>query len=121
MAPAGPGASLDPPDVLGAVSFPAACSLIGKVAADHSHKWVFQETQEHEINLISSWTNPADSVSVSQLSRTNYSQTSIASFAKLVNTPVCLHFAVSEDMGVSIQVWHQGRYRLGERDGAPFV
>ncbi|KAJ1281002.1 hypothetical protein BS78_04G275200 [Paspalum vaginatum] len=35
--------------------------LIGKVAADHSHKWVFQEAQELEINLISSWSNPADS------------------------------------------------------------
>ncbi|XP_062222047.1 protein RICE SALT SENSITIVE 3-like [Phragmites australis] len=35
--------------------------LIGKVAADHSHKWVFQEAQGHEINLISSWSNPADS------------------------------------------------------------
>ena len=41
------------------------CRLIGKVAADHSHKWVFQEAQEHEINLISSWSNPADSVSIS--------------------------------------------------------
>lgn len=42
--------------------------MIGKVAADHSHKWVFQEAQQqqdNEINLISSWTNPADSVSVS--------------------------------------------------------
>ncbi|TKW41540.1 hypothetical protein SEVIR_1G323000v4 [Setaria viridis] len=38
--------------------------LIGKVAADHSHKWVFQEAQqqqENEINLVSSWSNPADS------------------------------------------------------------
>ncbi|CAL4967079.1 unnamed protein product [Urochloa decumbens] len=38
--------------------------LIGKVAADHSHKWVFQEAQaqqEQEMNLISSWSNPADS------------------------------------------------------------
>ncbi|TKW20627.1 hypothetical protein SEVIR_4G101700v4 [Setaria viridis] len=35
--------------------------LIGKVAADHSHKWVFKEPQENEINLISSWSNPADS------------------------------------------------------------
>ncbi|CAL5019529.1 unnamed protein product [Urochloa decumbens] len=38
--------------------------LIGKVAADHSHKWVFQEAQaqqEQEINLISSWSNAADS------------------------------------------------------------
>ncbi|WVZ81830.1 hypothetical protein U9M48_029165 [Paspalum notatum var. saurae] len=39
--------------------------LIGKVAADHSHKWVFKEPQEHEINLIASWTNPADSSSSS--------------------------------------------------------
>ncbi|KAG8076169.1 hypothetical protein GUJ93_ZPchr0006g41356 [Zizania palustris] len=35
--------------------------LIGKVAADHSHKWVSKEPQESEINLISSWSNPADS------------------------------------------------------------
>ena len=63
MAPGRGPSPLDPPAVLGAVSFPAACSLIGKVAADHSHKWVFKEPQEHEINLISSWTNPADSVS----------------------------------------------------------
>ncbi|KAL6861754.1 hypothetical protein ACP4OV_017454 [Aristida adscensionis] len=36
--------------------------LIGKVAADHSHKWVFKEPPEHETpSLISSWTNPADS------------------------------------------------------------
>jgi hypothetical protein len=42
------------------------CRLIGKVAADHSHKWVFKEPPEQqETNLISSWTNPADSVSVS--------------------------------------------------------
>ncbi|KAL6635107.1 hypothetical protein ACP70R_027778 [Stipagrostis hirtigluma subsp. patula] len=34
--------------------------LIGKVAADHSHKWVFQEAPEQEVNLIS-WSNPADS------------------------------------------------------------
>jgi hypothetical protein len=39
------------------------CRLIGKVAADHSHKWVFKEPQEQETNLISSWNNPADSVS----------------------------------------------------------
>ncbi|KAG2610590.1 protein RICE SALT SENSITIVE 3-like [Panicum virgatum] len=35
--------------------------LIGKVAADHSHKWVFKEPQEHETNPIASWSNPADS------------------------------------------------------------
>lgn len=41
----------------------ACCRLIGKVAADHNHKWVFKEPQEQEMNLISSWSNPADSVS----------------------------------------------------------
>ncbi|KAL5208428.1 hypothetical protein ABZP36_032863 [Zizania latifolia] len=35
--------------------------LIGKVAADHGHKWVFQEAQENETNLSNSWNNPADS------------------------------------------------------------
>ncbi|GJN00217.1 hypothetical protein PR202_ga17631 [Eleusine coracana subsp. coracana] len=35
--------------------------LIGKVAADHSHKWVLKEPSEQETNLISSWSNPADS------------------------------------------------------------
>uniref|UniRef100_A0ACD5VCF7 Uncharacterized protein n=2 Tax=Avena sativa TaxID=4498 RepID=A0ACD5VCF7_AVESA len=35
--------------------------LIGKVAADHSHKWVLKEPPEQETSLISSWNNPADS------------------------------------------------------------
>ncbi|KAG1326990.1 protein RICE SALT SENSITIVE 3 [Cocos nucifera] len=35
--------------------------LIGKVAADYSHKWVFKEPQDNEINLLPSWNNPADS------------------------------------------------------------
>ncbi|XP_008780939.2 protein RICE SALT SENSITIVE 3 [Phoenix dactylifera] len=35
--------------------------LIGKVAADHSHKWVFQEPRDHEINFLSPWNDPADS------------------------------------------------------------
>ncbi|KAJ6850361.1 putative transcription factor MYC2-like [Iris pallida] len=35
--------------------------LIGKVAADHSHKWVFKEPGDQEINFLSSWSNPADS------------------------------------------------------------
>ncbi|WOL06541.1 hypothetical protein Cni_G15275 [Canna indica] len=34
--------------------------LIGKVAADHGHKWVFKEPQGHEINFLSTWNNPAD-------------------------------------------------------------
>lgn len=49
--------------------FLSCCSLIGKVAADHSHKWVFKEPQEHETSsLISSWSNPADSVRSSSIS-----------------------------------------------------
>ncbi|GJT32412.1 F-box domain containing protein [Tanacetum coccineum] len=36
-------------------------SLIGKVAADHSHKWIFKEPSDQEINFLSTWNNSADS------------------------------------------------------------
>ncbi|KAK6922147.1 Transcription factor MYC/MYB N-terminal, partial [Dillenia turbinata] len=35
--------------------------LIGKVAADHSHKWVYKEPNDQEINFLSAWHNSADS------------------------------------------------------------
>ncbi|WCJ21685.1 Serine/threonine-protein kinase WNK (With No Lysine)-related [Euphorbia peplus] len=35
--------------------------LIGKVAADHSHKWIHKEPNDQEINFLSSWHNSADS------------------------------------------------------------
>ncbi|GAB4839831.1 hypothetical protein Ancab_020541 [Ancistrocladus abbreviatus] len=35
--------------------------LIGKVAADHSHKWIHKEPNEQEINFLSAWHNSADS------------------------------------------------------------
>ncbi|GMH27628.1 hypothetical protein Nepgr_029471 [Nepenthes gracilis] len=35
--------------------------LIGKVAADHSHKWIYKDPHEQEINFLSSWHNSADS------------------------------------------------------------
>ncbi|KAI3452763.1 hypothetical protein Pfo_009426 [Paulownia fortunei] len=35
--------------------------LIGKVAADHSHKWIYKEQNDQEINLLSAWHNSADS------------------------------------------------------------
>jgi hypothetical protein len=38
-------------------------SLIGKVAADHSHKWIHKEPSDTEINFLSAWHNSADSVS----------------------------------------------------------
>ncbi|KAL9226316.1 hypothetical protein vseg_002146 [Gypsophila vaccaria] len=35
--------------------------LIGKVAADHSHKWIYKEPNENqEINFLSAWHNSAD-------------------------------------------------------------
>ncbi|XP_042499066.1 uncharacterized protein LOC122077246 isoform X2 [Macadamia integrifolia] len=34
--------------------------LIGKVAADHSHKWVFKEPGDQEINFLSAWHNQGD-------------------------------------------------------------
>lgn len=35
--------------------------LIGKVAADHSHKWIFKEPNDQEINFLSAWNSSADS------------------------------------------------------------
>ncbi|GJR19448.1 rice salt sensitive 3-like protein [Tanacetum coccineum] len=35
--------------------------LIGKVAADQSHKWIFKEPNNQEINFLSAWNNSADS------------------------------------------------------------
>ncbi|XP_061371417.1 protein RICE SALT SENSITIVE 3-like [Gastrolobium bilobum] len=35
--------------------------LIGKVAADHSHKWIYKEPNDQEINFLSSWHNSAES------------------------------------------------------------
>ncbi|CAH8388173.1 unnamed protein product [Eruca vesicaria subsp. sativa] len=35
--------------------------LIGKVAADHSHKWIYKEPNDQEINFLSAWQNSADS------------------------------------------------------------
>ncbi|GAB2280426.1 hypothetical protein Dimus_015059 [Dionaea muscipula] len=34
--------------------------LIGKVAADHTHKWIYKEPNEQEINFLSAWQNSAD-------------------------------------------------------------
>ncbi|GMJ13184.1 hypothetical protein like AT1G60060 [Hibiscus trionum] len=35
--------------------------LIGKVAADQSHKWIYKEPNEQEMNFLSAWHNSADS------------------------------------------------------------
>ncbi|CAI9278331.1 unnamed protein product [Lactuca saligna] len=35
--------------------------IIGKVAADHNHKWIFKEPTDQEINFLSTWNNSADS------------------------------------------------------------
>ncbi|XP_051121979.1 protein RICE SALT SENSITIVE 3 isoform X2 [Andrographis paniculata] len=35
--------------------------LIGKVAADHGHKWIHKEPIDQEINFLSAWHNSADS------------------------------------------------------------
>ncbi|XP_042501778.1 protein RICE SALT SENSITIVE 3-like isoform X2 [Macadamia integrifolia] len=35
--------------------------LIGKVASDHSHKWVFKEQSDQETNFLSAWHNQGDS------------------------------------------------------------
>ncbi|KAJ7943609.1 Transcription factor like [Quillaja saponaria] len=35
--------------------------LIGKIAADHSHKWIYKEAKEQEINFLSAWHNSTHS------------------------------------------------------------
>ncbi|XP_030468850.2 protein RICE SALT SENSITIVE 3 [Syzygium oleosum] len=35
--------------------------IIGKVAADYSHKWIHKEPNEQEINFLSAWHNSAES------------------------------------------------------------
>ncbi|CAA0814159.1 Serine/threonine-protein kinase WNK (With No Lysine)-related [Striga hermonthica] len=35
--------------------------LIGKVAADHGHKWIHKEPNDEEINFLSAWHNSPDS------------------------------------------------------------
>ncbi|KAL4574098.1 hypothetical protein LXL04_020922 [Taraxacum kok-saghyz] len=35
--------------------------LIGKVAADHSHKWIFKDPNDQEINFLSAWNSSGDS------------------------------------------------------------
>ncbi|CAH9146607.1 unnamed protein product [Cuscuta epithymum] len=35
--------------------------MIGKVAADHSHKWIYKEPNDQEINFLSAWHHSADS------------------------------------------------------------
>ncbi|KAL8249917.1 hypothetical protein R6Q59_006785 [Mikania micrantha] len=35
--------------------------LIGKVAADHSHKWIFKEPTDQDFSFLSAWNNSADS------------------------------------------------------------
>ncbi|XP_076935385.1 protein RICE SALT SENSITIVE 3-like [Bidens hawaiensis] len=35
--------------------------LMGKVAADHGHKWIFKEPIDQEINILSTWNNSTDS------------------------------------------------------------
>lgn len=51
-------------------TMPSLNSLIGKVAADHGHKWIFKEPSDHEINFLSAWNNPVDSVSDKHVSAT---------------------------------------------------
>lgn len=41
--------------------------LMGKVAADSSHKWVYREPVEHEISFLSPWHSSLDPVSSSFL------------------------------------------------------
>ena len=44
---------------------PLACRMMGKVAVDNSHKWVYKEPLENEISFLSPWHASLDPVSSS--------------------------------------------------------
>lgn len=82
-------------------------SLIGKVAADHSHKWIFNEPQDHDVNYLSAWPIPGDSVSWLAL---HFSHGFGSQDSLLVLTFWGL--PAPEDMGSSVSVWHQGPIQI---------
>lgn len=86
------------------------CSIIGKVAADHSHKWIYKEPNEQEINFLSAWHNSADSVST--YSKLKYMYI-------FINFPYflfCLLFiflflfpTAPKNLGSSVPFWYKGK------------
>lgn len=84
-------------------------SLIGKVAADHSHKWIYKEPNDQEINFLSAWHNAADSVIISLCVKDSFHVA--LSFRKktsvfLQKYPSC--FTAPQDLGSPVPVWYKG-------------
>lgn len=85
---------------------PFFCRLVGKVAADNGHKWVFGDRlNENDPTFISSWNVSIDPVS-KKLKR-NFLQPKIFwnSFLK----SFCTFFAATKSMGDSIQFRHSSQ------------
>jgi hypothetical protein len=49
-------------DVLSGRDFGPSCRLMGKVASDKCHKWVFKEPSECEPNISNYWQSSFDAV-----------------------------------------------------------
>lgn len=84
-------------------------SLLGKVAADCSHKWIYREHSDPGIDLFSAWQNSEDLVS------STYANMIFHYNFPLIESHCCLPvffdllFAASKDMEGSVSVWNKGR------------
>lgn len=97
-------------------------SVIGKVASDYSHKWVFNEPQDHETNNnVAPWNNPADFVSFTYLSNKRKKKYLISK--KFLNYFCFILFlsaaSVPKDMGCSVPIWYQGKHETNTK--SPFI
>lgn len=84
-------------------------SLIGKVAADHSHKWIYKEPNDQEINFLSAWQNAADSVIISLYVLKIHFMLHFLSEKTSVflqKYPSC--FTAPQDLGSPVPVWYKG-------------
>ncbi|GMP82871.1 hypothetical protein CsSME_00036992 [Camellia sinensis var. sinensis] len=71
--------------------------LIGKVAADHGHKWIYKEPNDQEINFFSAWQNSADSVS-------NFLSDSKLSYTQHKVVVISCHFPTVINNGIRISI-----------------
>lgn len=89
-----------------------ACRLVGKVAADNSHKWVFRDTpNEGDPSFISSWNVTTEPVS--KFTTVFFLQSKCKDkifFSSILIFPYPFLHAATKGMGVSIQIRHTGCY-----------
>ena len=103
---------------------PLPCRLMGKVAVDNSHKWVYKEPLENEISFLSPWHASLDPVSSSlspSSSLLHCTRSSIFSIATDLKFSSCCFFvsAASTNMGSAIQVRNSDHRSGGSARGRP--